>query len=114
MNLDEIKELLIHSLDENSDPGEISSRIEHEGISYDFRPGFTETVLGKLFPIIIKINRESEYLQYAFRSIAISGIAAIILLLISILIREGSFSVNSLLGLRDSCNRDRERHVWRD
>jgi hypothetical protein len=105
MNRSEIKELLIRSLDADSDPGEASSKLEDAGVSYDFNDDFTDKVLTKIFPVAAVVKREIEfarYLVFAFRSIAVSGIAAIILLLISIYIREGSLSLDSFLGLRDN------------
>ena len=105
MNRSEIKKLIISSLEADADPCYASSKLEKEGLTYDFKNTFTDAVLDKIFPAALAISREIEfarYLVFAFRSIAISGIAAIILLLISIYLREGSISVNSFLGLRDN------------
>jgi hypothetical protein len=41
-------------------------------------------------------------LNFVFNRIALTGIAAIIVLLISIFLMEGSLSFNSFLGLSDS------------
>jgi hypothetical protein len=41
-------------------------------------------------------------MNFAFRSIAISGVAAISVLMISIFLMEGSISIDSFLGLRDN------------
>jgi hypothetical protein len=41
-------------------------------------------------------------MNLAFYRVAITGIAAIVVLLISIFIMEGSFSFNSFLGLKDN------------
>jgi hypothetical protein len=105
MKPSEVKELIISSLYSDADTKDFSNILEYEGVSYDFGKGFSDTVLDKIFPVALKVNREIEYLKYmhfAFKSIAISGVAAIVVLLISIFIMEGSISVNSLLGLRDS------------
>jgi hypothetical protein len=105
MNRSEIKELIISSLEADADPQDFSSKLEREGVHYDFKNEFTDAVLDKILPAVLRINREIEfarYLFFAFRSIAISGIAAIILLLISIFLREGSISFDSFLGLRDN------------
>ena len=105
MNRSEIKELIISSFEADADPQDVSLKLEKEGVSYDFKKEFTDAVLNKIFPVALTINREIEFVRYmvfAFRSIAISGIAAIILLLISIYLREGSISINSFLGLRDN------------
>lgn len=105
MNSSEIKELIINSLNTDADLRDISSKLENEGISYDFKKDFTDKVLEKIAPAALTMTREIEfarYMAYAFRSIAISGIAAIIVLLISIYLREGSISFNSFLGLSDN------------
>jgi hypothetical protein len=105
MNRSEIKEFLISSLEADTDPRDASLRLEKEGVSYDFKDNFTDAVLERIFPAALRMNREIEfarYLVFAFRSIAISGIAAIILLLISIYLREGSISFDAFLGLRDN------------
>jgi len=105
MNPSEIRELIIGSLNSDADPREVSAMLENEGVTYDFGKGFNNVVIGRLFPVTLKVNREIEFVRnmnFAFRSIAISGIAAIILLLISIFIMEGTLSVDSFLGLRDN------------
>jgi len=53
----------------------------------------------------ITVNKEVEFLKsmtFAFNRIAITGVAAIILLLLSIFLMEGSISFNSFLGLSNS------------
>src|SRR5512141_2937215 len=105
MNRSEIKELLISSLEADADPRDASIKLEKAGLSYDFNDNFTDAVLNRIFPAALRMNREIEiarYLLFAFRSIAISGIAAIILLLITIYLREGSISFDAFLGLRDN------------
>jgi hypothetical protein len=105
MKSSEIKDFIISSLDADADPQDVSSILQSEGVNYDFRNDFTDAVLEKIFPVALRITREIEfarYLVFAFRSIAISGIAAIIVLLISIYLRDGSISLNSFVGLRDN------------
>ncbi len=95
-------ELLLKSLDADTDPHEIRSEIEDAGVYYSFGPGFTQKVLWKVFSEGNLILKETEYMStvnFAYRMIAFAGIAAIILLMISILSGQGSFSFNSLLGL---------------
>jgi len=105
MKPSEIRDLLINSLDPDTDPKDVSSILENEGVSYDFSQSFSDTVLNKIFRTTLKVNREIEFARYmysAFKSIAISGVAAIIVLLISIFLMEGSISFNSLVGLKDN------------
>lgn len=105
MKPEEIKELIVRSLDSEADPEEICSGLEREGISYDFSKGFSNAVLNRIFPVELKVKREIEFVRnmnFAFKSIAISGVAAIIVLMISIFLKEGSISINSFLGLKDN------------
>ena len=102
MNREEIKKLVITSLDAESSTNETAERIENEGVSYDFKPGFTDKVIEKIFSASEKVNREVEFvmsMNYAFKRIALTGIAAIIILMLSIFIMEGSFSINSIFGI---------------
>jgi hypothetical protein len=53
----------------------------------------------------LSVTREVEfgkYLNFAFYRIALTGVAAIVVLLISIFIMEGSLSLNTFLGLSDN------------
>jgi len=105
MNSSEIKKLIISSLDTEAEPGEAARRLEEEGVLYSFRNGFSDRILQRISSPALKINREMEFVKYmniAFYRIALTGVAAIILLLISIFMTEGSFSFNSFLGLSDS------------
>jgi hypothetical protein len=104
MKPSEIKKLIIGSTDEKTDTREISGLLEDQGVSFDFREGFSDRVLERISGARLKIKRNLEFtrnLNYAFYRIAITGAAAIIILMISIYIIQGSFSFNSLLGLGD-------------
>ncbi len=105
MNSSEIKKLLISSLDNNADPVKVSRIMEDESITFDFRPGFKDKILDKLFSAGLTVNNEVEFIKsmnFAFYRIALTGVAAIVILLISIFFMEGSLSFNSFLGLGDS------------
>jgi hypothetical protein len=105
MNTSEIKKMMITSLDESADAVEISRKLEKEGVNYSFSTGFEDKVLNKLFSAGLSLNKEVEfvkYLNFAFYRIAITGVAAIVVLLISIFIMEGSLSLNTFLGLSDN------------
>jgi hypothetical protein len=102
MKDEELKKLIIGSLDANADPSSVSEQLADEGLSYDFREGFSEKVLNKIFVAGKVIDREVDFvrnLNFVFSRIALTGVAAILILLISILIAEGSLSMNSFLGL---------------
>jgi hypothetical protein len=105
MKASEIKNMLISSLDKDSDPSFVSRKLEDEGVTYDFNKGFGDKVLGRIFSTGITVTREIEFVKsmnFAFYRIALTGVAAIVLLLISIFLMEGSLSFNSFLGLSDS------------
>ena len=107
INIKEIKDLMVRSLDNDSDADEFSGRLEAEGISINFSHNFGDKVLNKLVSTGLIVSRETESLKYmnlVFSRIAFTGIAAIIILLISIFLKEGSFSFNSFLGLSDNYN----------
>lgn len=105
MNSSEIKKLLISSLDINSDPRDVALKLEEEGISYDFSKNFGDKVLGRIFSAGLTVTNELEFLKtmnFAFYRIALTGVAAIVILLISIFLTEGTLSFNSFLGLNDT------------
>lgn len=105
MNISEIKKLIISSLDENADSVEVPGKLEKEGIDYNFSQGFGDKVLNKLFSAGPSVDKEVEfvkYLNFAFYRIALTGVAAIVVLLISIFIMEGSLSLNTFLGLNNN------------
>jgi hypothetical protein len=105
MKPSEIKNLIISSLNADAIPGEASMKLEDEGITYDFHLGFGDKIIGKLFSAGLTINREVDFVKsmnFAFSRIALTGVAAIVILLISIFLMEGSLSFNSFLGLNDS------------
>jgi hypothetical protein len=105
MNTSEIKKLLISSMNSDADPSEVFRKLKEEGISYDFSKNFGDKVLDKLFSTGLTINQEIEFVKsmnFAFYRVALTGAAAIVVLLISIFLMEGSLSLNSFLGLSDS------------
>jgi len=105
MNTPEIKNIIICSLNKDADTIDLARRLEEEGVSYDFSKGFGDRLLNKIYSAGLTINREVEfakYMNFAFYRIALTGVAAIVVLLISIFMMEGSLSINSLLGLHDN------------
>ena len=105
MNTSEFKKMIISSLNADADPVEISRRLEEEGVTYNFSHNFGDKVLNKLFSAGMTVNREVEFVKYmnfAFYRIALTGVAAIVILLISIFFMEGSFSLNSFLGISNN------------
>jgi hypothetical protein len=105
MKVSDLKELLIRSLDLESDPEESSRKIEEVGATFKFSDGFRDKILNRIYSTGDAVVREVEFvrsLNYVFYRIALTGVAAIVLLLISIFIMQGSISLDSFLGLGDS------------
>jgi len=105
MKPSEIKKLIIGSTDESTDTEEVARRLEDEGVSFDFRKGFSDKVTDRIFEGALAVTSEMEFtrnLYSVFYRIAITGVAAIIVLMLSIFIMQDSFSFNSLLGLGDT------------
>lgn len=105
MRPSEIKNLIISSLNPDTDAAEPSMILRDEGITFDFHNGFEEKVLGRLFTTVLTINRQVDFaksMNFAFSRIAFTGVAAIVIMLISIFLMEGSLSFDSFLGLNDS------------
>jgi len=101
----EIKKLMISSLDADTDIQNVSGRIVEAGVTFEFKNDFSDKVLGKLFSAGKVINREIDFmrsLNHAFYRIALTGVAAIVVLLLSLYIMEGSLSLNSLIGLSNN------------
>lgn len=104
MKLTEIKKLIISSLNENRNSDEASMTLS-EATSYDFSDGFTGKVLSRIFPAEVQYARQiefSRYLNLAFSRIALTGVAAIVLLLLSIFLMEGNLSFDSIIGVGDT------------
>jgi len=105
MKHSELKELLIRSLDKESDPEKASGKIEEAGVTYRFKEGFRDRVIDRIYSAGDTVIREIEFvrdLNNVFYRIALTGVAAIVLLLISIFIVQGSLSFDSFLGLGSS------------
>jgi hypothetical protein len=105
MRKTEIKDLILSSLDSGNDNNSAAAKLEEEGVDYGFGYGFSDRVLNRIFTAGETLKRETDFLRnlnFAFRGIAISGVAAIVFLIISIFIMEGKVSLNSFLGLKDS------------
>jgi hypothetical protein len=102
MKSSDLKGLIIRSLDSESDPEIASGKLEEAGVTYRFREGFSDRVLDKIFSAGDTVMREIEFvrsLNSVFYRIALTGVAAIVLLMISIFIVQGSLSMDSFLGL---------------
>jgi hypothetical protein len=101
----EIKELIINSLSEENNSEDTMRKLEQAGVKYSFREGFRDKVLDRIFSAAVTVNREIEFVRSmnsVFYRIALTGVAAIVLLLISIFLMEGSLSFNSFLGLSNN------------
>jgi hypothetical protein len=105
MKCPDIKQLMINSLNPGADAADFARQLENSGVSYDFGEDFAAGLSEKLFGQGMVTSVEADFmtnLSSVFYRIAFTGVAAIILLLISIFIMEGSLSVNSFLGITDT------------
>lgn len=105
MKRSDLKQVIISSLSNNEEPELTAGKLQGAGVDYSFSPDFRDKVLDRLFTAGVVVNREIEFVRswnLAFYRIALTGVAAIVLLIVSIYAMEGSFSFNSLLGLSDS------------
>jgi hypothetical protein len=105
MKILEIKELINRSLDATASTSDIPGKLEEGGVILDFNPGFSDRVIDKLFAVVDPLIVEREYVRkmsYIFYRIALSGVAAIIFVLLSIFLMEGSLSFNSFLGIGET------------
>jgi hypothetical protein len=102
MKIPELKELLIGSLDKENDPEKASVKVEEAGVTYRFSEGFRDKILDRIYSAGDSMVREVEFvrnLNHVFYRIALTGAAAIVILLISIFLIQGSLSLDSFLGL---------------
>lgn len=103
MNKKEIKELIINSLDPDTDTSSFPEKLGNGGSFFSFSGDFAGRVLDRLtsgqLSAVVKDTEFIRGLNSAFYRIALTGVAAIIILLISIFISEGSLSLNSFLGM---------------
>lgn len=105
MKSEAFKELLIRSLSENDSSEDVKKKLEEAGVDYSFSEGFTGRVMARLSESAVVLSHEIDFLRSfnrAFYRIALTGVAAIVILLISIFIMEGSISLGSFVGLSDS------------
>ena len=104
MDKSDIKFFLISSLDADADLNKVNQEMETVNRMYDFSDSFNDRLRAKLFSRSLE-NPKIEFfrtISWAFPRIALTGVAAIILLLISIFMMEDSFSFNTILGLSES------------
>ncbi len=103
MKSSEIKKRIIGSLDKEPD-NEQSAADMQEVLAWDFSEGFEERVLAGLSNEGSEVKHEYEFnhnLNLVFYRVALTAAAAIIFLMLSIFLKEGSLSFDSLLGMSD-------------
>jgi hypothetical protein len=105
MKPSEIKDLMIASLDQDADQRNISDILGETCAEYDFSSGFTAKIVDRIFMNASTALAENEFfrsMRFVFNRVALTGVAAIVILLISIFLAEGSLSINSFLGIGDT------------
>jgi hypothetical protein len=96
-----IKHLIVNSLGKENDDSKITLELL-ERVDYDFGKSFEEKIIAKIFSggKLIKYEFDKR-LRLAFRSVSIAAAAAVIFLMVSIFLNEGSLSIDALLGVED-------------
>ena len=92
MKRDDVKRMLAESLSPDSGSDAPYKLLKEAGVSYSFGPRFTEGILDSIFNQAIVVNRQLEFvrtLNNVFYKVAFAGVAAILLLLMSIFFSEG-------------------------
>ena len=104
MKNSDILKIIDESLSPDVETGSFREKLEEAGVTYSFKSDFTDKVLNRIARGTLVVHREMDFmrsLNRAFYRIALTGVAAIVVLLISIYIMEGSLSLNSFIGLTD-------------
>lgn len=104
MRADELKKMIIMSLESDPATGTLPDELEEAGVTYRFKDDFAEMIMKRLEAAESLPPADSEFfinMRLAFYRVALTGIAAIILLLISMLLGQGTLSFDSILGLGD-------------
>ena len=95
------KNLIISSLEKENDDAKITFEIL-ERVDFDFAENFEKNVIAKILNNGKRIRYEFDRrLSFAFRSVSIAASAAVILLMISVFLKAGNLSLDSLLGVED-------------
>ena len=105
MKSSEIKELIINSLSADNNSEDTMRKLEEAGVNYSFSKDFPDRVLDRIFSAAVSVNQEIDYIRSMstiFYRIALTGVAAIVFLLISNFLMEGSLSFNSMVGLTNN------------
>jgi hypothetical protein len=105
MKPSEIKNRMISSLDDGNGSIGFFQEMEEAGVSFDFSNDFNNKILSRINAPAQTKNNEVDFIKsmnHVFYRIALTGVAAIVLMLISIFLMEGSLSFNSFLGLGNS------------
>ena len=101
MENSEIKKMILNSLS-NDDDGKIAAELQGV-LDFDFKDGFEKRVLDRIALKARTIQYEfDKRLRLAFYRVTLTAAAAVILLMISIFLSQGTLSFNSLLGLGDN------------
>lgn len=104
MKHSEIIKLLSGSQEKNPEDHQIEAERLQKSLSYDFRDGFEEKVLTRIYgngQVVSNTFIFEKSFNLAFYRIAFTAAAAVVILLISIYMKEGSFTLDSLLGIND-------------
>jgi len=102
MNERQFKELLLKSVTEELDHEE-RAILDGALLPYhSFNPGFIERVISKTGIESVPVYLRPDFLRsfnIGFKRVALTGVAAILILAVSLLLTQGSLSYDTLLGI---------------
>ncbi|MDX9928316.1 MAG: hypothetical protein RBS37_00510 [Bacteroidales bacterium] len=105
MKANELLNLIEKGLQTGIGAEDLHSRMKSEGVDYNFGQGFTGRVMDRISDGLTLAARQVDFvssLNSIFYRVAFAGVAAIIIMLISIFISEGSLTLNAIVGISDT------------
>jgi hypothetical protein len=102
MKQQNLKELLLRSVTEELDHDERKFMEAELLPDYTFSPGFGERVMKRIGMEKVPVYMRPEFIRsfnIGFKRVALTGVAAILILAISLLFSQGSLSYDTLLGI---------------
>jgi hypothetical protein len=102
MNRDDLNNIILKSLTEELNQDERKVLQKEALPDYSFTDDFAKKVIVRIeserFPVYLKYDF-MKYFDRGFRRVALTGVAAIIILIVSLVLSQGSLSYDTLLGI---------------
>lgn len=102
MNSEQLKDLLLKAVTDELNEDETAVLNSEAVPGYSFSEGFKDNVLIRIrsekLPLFLKPDFLHSF-DIGFRRVALTGVAAILVLAVSLLLTQGSLSYDTLLGI---------------